>query len=472
MTTLRAAGVTDPGPGPRAEPGHLLRGRRTSCSSPTGWAATPAARWPRRSPPRSSGCASQSDGSAGGLEERRRGRQPPDLRAGRGAGPRGDGHDARRRGRRGLRSGGPRARRERRRLARATSCAHGALRQLTEDHSVAAELVRLGRLEEGEGARAPRPPRAHPRARRGPRGRARPHRGRRREPGDRLLLCSDGLSNELDDDEILALLACRRALGRRTRAGRRRQRPRRPRQHHRGRGRRRRRRARLGPRGRCRCRRGGRSPPAQRPPRRRRPRRRPRSPLGPRRTRRRPRSAWSPPRRPTARPPGSSRRSASSPSVAVRPVLARPRAPTPPTRGPPRAPRVQQVGELPRRRCSCSPSSRCSSARTSCCAGTARRTTSSTVHGRRIVVAPGPARRVPVVAPEGGRRLPLRPPPAAPAASGPPFRDGVQEPRSADAMRYVANMHLEWERIGRGTCRRRRRRPPRRSSTSRREAPR
>ncbi|HUD69379.1 MAG TPA: protein phosphatase 2C domain-containing protein [Acidimicrobiales bacterium] len=82
----------------------------------------------------------------------------------------------------------------------------GALRQLTEDHSVAAELVRLGRIDEGEGAEHP---------------------GRHvltkvlgvdrdvepdlieLEPfqGDRLLLCSDGLSNELDDTGILSLLS-------------------------------------------------------------------------------------------------------------------------------------------------------------------------------------------------------------------------------------------------------------------------
>lgn len=79
------------------------------------------------------------------------------------------------------------------------------LRQLTEDHSVAAELVRLGRLEEVEGHEHP--------------GRHVLTRAlgvdRDVEPdlielapvaGDRLLLCSDGLSNELDDDEILALL--------------------------------------------------------------------------------------------------------------------------------------------------------------------------------------------------------------------------------------------------------------------------
>ncbi len=80
-----------------------------------------------------------------------------------------------------------------------------ALRQLTEDHSVAAELVRMGRIEEQEGVEhpgrhvltralgveedvAPDVVELEPRE------------------GDRLLLCSDGLSNELADQELRSLL--------------------------------------------------------------------------------------------------------------------------------------------------------------------------------------------------------------------------------------------------------------------------
>jgi PPM family protein phosphatase len=89
--------------------------------------------------------------------------------------------------------------------SRAYLLRHGELRQLTEDQSVAAELVRMGRIDEDE---------------------AREHPGRHvltralgvdrdvapdlielvPEEGDRLLLCSDGLSNELDLEEIRALL--------------------------------------------------------------------------------------------------------------------------------------------------------------------------------------------------------------------------------------------------------------------------
>jgi PPM family protein phosphatase len=81
----------------------------------------------------------------------------------------------------------------------------GVLEQLTEDHSVAAELVRMGRIEEHEEAEHP--------------GRHVLTRVLGTEPevepdlftldakeADRLLLCSDGLSNELTDDEIQRLL--------------------------------------------------------------------------------------------------------------------------------------------------------------------------------------------------------------------------------------------------------------------------
>jgi protein phosphatase len=83
---------------------------------------------------------------------------------------------------------------------------HGAVRRLTEDHTVVADLVRAGELT---GAAA----RVHPRRSLLTRALGtgpdvepdlvlvRP------EPGDRLLLCTDGLFNELDDHEITAALA-------------------------------------------------------------------------------------------------------------------------------------------------------------------------------------------------------------------------------------------------------------------------
>jgi PPM family protein phosphatase len=82
---------------------------------------------------------------------------------------------------------------------------HGELRQLTEDHSVAAELVRMGRIDEDEG-------REHPgrhvltRALGVDRDVAPDLIELVPEEADRILLCSDGLSNELDLDEIRALL--------------------------------------------------------------------------------------------------------------------------------------------------------------------------------------------------------------------------------------------------------------------------
>ena len=88
--------------------------------------------------------------------------------------------------------------------SRAYQLRDGALRQLTRDHSVAEEWVRLGRLTPEEAA-------VHPRRHQLTRGV-----GVEEEvavdvlsidalAGDRLLLCSDGLSNELVPDELARL---------------------------------------------------------------------------------------------------------------------------------------------------------------------------------------------------------------------------------------------------------------------------
>jgi len=88
--------------------------------------------------------------------------------------------------------------------SRAYQLRDGALRQLSADHSVAEEWVRMGRLTPDEAL-------THPRR----------HQLTRAvgvdddieidvmslhvQPGDRILLCSDGLSNELDPDTLAAL---------------------------------------------------------------------------------------------------------------------------------------------------------------------------------------------------------------------------------------------------------------------------
>lgn len=81
----------------------------------------------------------------------------------------------------------------------------GALRQLTEDHSVAEEWVRMGRLTPEEAL-------SHPRRHQLTRGVGVEDTididvmSISAQPGDRLLLCSDGLSNELSP-EVIARLA-------------------------------------------------------------------------------------------------------------------------------------------------------------------------------------------------------------------------------------------------------------------------
>lgn len=88
--------------------------------------------------------------------------------------------------------------------SRAYQLRDGALRQLTEDHSVAEEWVRMGRLTPEEAA-------VHPRRHQLTRGIgveetiAVDVMSIHAAAGDRLLLCSDGLSNELDSDTLARL---------------------------------------------------------------------------------------------------------------------------------------------------------------------------------------------------------------------------------------------------------------------------
>ena len=81
----------------------------------------------------------------------------------------------------------------------------GRLEQLTDDHSLVAELVRRGELSRGRGGGAPAALGDHARARhRSRRRRRRLH--RRAQPGDVFLLCSDGLTTMVDADEIAEIV--------------------------------------------------------------------------------------------------------------------------------------------------------------------------------------------------------------------------------------------------------------------------
>ena len=88
--------------------------------------------------------------------------------------------------------------------SRAYQLRDGALRQLSEDHSVAEEWVRMGRLTPEEAA-------VHPRRHQLTRGVGVEDTisidvlSLHAQPGDRILLCSDGLSNELTGEQIAEL---------------------------------------------------------------------------------------------------------------------------------------------------------------------------------------------------------------------------------------------------------------------------
>jgi protein phosphatase len=96
--------------------------------------------------------------------------------------------------------------------SRAYQLRDGALRQLSEDHSVAEEWVRMGRLTPEEAA-------VHPRRHQLTRGVgvedtiAIDVLSLHAQAGDRVLLCSDGLSNELSNDRIAELASAPNSLG-------------------------------------------------------------------------------------------------------------------------------------------------------------------------------------------------------------------------------------------------------------------
>ena len=85
--------------------------------------------------------------------------------------------------------------------SRAYQIRDGAIRQLSEDHSVAEEWVRMGKITSQEAA-------VHPKRHQLTRAIGVEDRlnidvlSLSLQPGDRVLLCSDGLSNEVTDDQI------------------------------------------------------------------------------------------------------------------------------------------------------------------------------------------------------------------------------------------------------------------------------
>ena len=81
----------------------------------------------------------------------------------------------------------------------------GSLQRLTEDHSLVGELVRQGELTEAEAEQPSAAKRDHPGAGAGPEV-ACGHLHDRSQPGDVVLLCSDGLTTMVDEQTIGRLL--------------------------------------------------------------------------------------------------------------------------------------------------------------------------------------------------------------------------------------------------------------------------
>ena len=163
-----------------------------------------------------------------------RGRQPRDPRA-RPRRPiaRRDGDDdhrgdRRRRGRGGRRSATSAT-------AAPTGCATGKLERLTRDHSLVEEMRRKGQLTDAQAEDHPQ--RSIITRALGPEPEVEVDMQTvPAQPGDVFLICSDGLTTMLGEEQIAQLLERRHLDGRRgPRAGRRSQPGRRPRQHHRAR---------------------------------------------------------------------------------------------------------------------------------------------------------------------------------------------------------------------------------------------
>ena len=93
-----------------------------------------------------------------------------------------------------------------------TGSADGELEQLTDDHSLVGDLMRSGRLTPEEADAHPQRSVITRALGTDPRGRRRHASRSRPSPGDVFLLCSDGLTTMVADDDILGILAAAPSL--------------------------------------------------------------------------------------------------------------------------------------------------------------------------------------------------------------------------------------------------------------------